>query len=78
MRISADPASPDYYAAKAPGARVLFDGIEIDRCRLADEERGYVIVTLVDGVGRVVLEGEEIATQLRYGEVKIVLRERPA
>lgn len=78
MRLSADSSSPDFRAWEVEHAKIYLDGRRVRYCRLADEERGYVIVSTVDGAGRFVQEGEEFVTQLRYGEVKIVLPERAA
>jgi len=75
MRLSADSSSPDFRAWEVGHAKVYLDGCEVRYCRLADEERGYVVVEMHDGAGRLVLEGNEIATQMRFGKVKIVLPE---
>ncbi|MFG1193342.1 hypothetical protein [Xanthobacter flavus] len=76
MRLSADSSSPDFHAWEVRNAKIYLDGREVQHFRLADEERGYVIVSPVDGAGRFLLEGDEIATQLCYGEVRILLPER--
>lgn len=78
MRVSADRSSPDFCEWGVRHAQVYLDGREVEHCCLADEERGYVIVFPVDGAGCFLLEGDAIVTQLRFGEVKIVLRERAA
>lgn len=77
MRLSGHRRSPDYRPWEARHAKIYLDGREVRHCCLADEERGYVIVEQHDGAGRLVLEGDQIATQLRYGEVRIVLPEKP-
>lgn len=71
MRLSADPVSADY--AGPVRARVYLNDREVRHCRLADEERGYVIVELHDAAGRLVVEGDKIATQIRHGAVRIEL-----
>ncbi|MCW5695781.1 MAG: hypothetical protein KIS96_03490 [Bauldia sp.] len=74
MRISVDKNDPGYRSyASAPGVTVFLDGAEVRGCITADEEVGEVVCFRFDSAGRPVLRGEEIATEVRRGSVRIDL-----
>ena len=76
MRVSADPRSPDHPSCLLIAPRrlsVLLDGVPQERVKVADEERGYVIVYLNDGAGKPLRTASEYVTQLRFGRVQILV-----
>ena len=56
------------------GKRVtpFLDGVEQKDCVEADEENGFVVVYARDKDGRLIPDGCEIQTEIRYGVVSVV------
>lgn len=73
MRISSDVKSP-YYMREAGTAKVTLDGEElIGCCVMADDERGECECHVYDDDGKLVVDGNDIVTTMRYGKVEITL-----
>lgn len=52
MRVSADKSDPGYTPNTAP-LIVFFNGLELQGCLTADEERGIAVIRNIDEDGRV-------------------------
>ncbi|MGZ8339129.1 MAG: hypothetical protein ACXW2U_05390 [Telluria sp.] len=70
MRLSADPAHPDYKADMLP-CKVYLDGVEVRDCLHADEEAGQMVCASRNESGEIYVIGDEIATEVRKGAVRI-------
>ena len=53
--------------------RVFLDGMEVEKCVMADEERGEVEVLVYVG-GKYVIDGDKVKTEILTGEVFIEKR----
>lgn len=51
--------------------KVLLDGIEVKRCLTADDEKGEVIVCMIDEKDRLLTENGEVKRQTLHGNVLI-------
>lgn len=71
MRISANKTSPDY-RPDYMGAAIYLDGALVDRVIAVDDIAGEVTVACLNDLGDVHLVGDEIATEVLKGAVRIV------
>jgi len=80
MRLSADTNDVGYDPVESPMAEVYLDGVLMKYCITADEERGQVKVYVLDAAGEMVINPvtNDIRTEWRTGQVKIVLKEHQA
>ncbi|ATQ75075.1 hypothetical protein CR152_11495 [Massilia violaceinigra] len=70
MRISGDPQHPDYNAAMLP-ADVYLNGEQLSGCIFADDDAGEAICYAPDKRGAPYLVGDEIATEVKRGHIRI-------
>lgn len=73
MRLSSDPADPDYRPDLFSTAKIRFNGYEVTRVVLADEERGYIVQISTDYNGNMLVRHGEMVTEKRFGGVQIIL-----
>lgn len=72
MRISVDEKDPGFANFRGHATKVLLDGVEVHDCITADEEAGECLCYKDDENGKPVLDGDEIATEIRRGKVQII------
>ena len=74
MRISADSKDVGYLPGERQrGVRVILNGTELSGVVTADEEQGYVLRVRCDGKGRIMADGDVVATEELRGTVEIIL-----
>jgi len=64
MRVSVFTVNPGDY-------KVFLDGVEQDRCTMADDEEGVIERYLLDGNGEHLIEDDCAQTEIVYGMVRI-------
>lgn len=75
MRLSVNPEDPDYKPDVMARSKIRFNGYEVDRVLVADEDRGYIVQAMADENGQVIWRYGEPASVKRYGSVEIVVEE---
>lgn len=59
------------FSAQGKQVRVLLDGVEQSLCETADEQRGYVVRCVEAVDGSLLVAGDDIIREIRYGHVEI-------
>ena len=75
MKLSVDDMTgPDpEKAALCMRAIITLDGKKVERCVMADEEEGFVVQHSLDPSGQLYVdERGEVASEIRYGKVRII------
>lgn len=74
MRLSADCEDVDFSGLSLE-ARILFDNQFVNDVRSADEENGFILRVARDILGQPTLCacGETLMTELKFGDVNIIL-----
>jgi hypothetical protein len=76
MKLSSDKDHPDYNPTMLP-ALVYLNGAMLLECTHADEEAGEAVCVVRGADGLIVLEGDEIRTETRRGQIRIAKRFTP-
>lgn len=69
MRVSVVKGDPGYKNV-THNINVYLDGNKVDRCITADDQLGLVVVYVFRD-GKYVLNGDEVATEIMTGDVRI-------
>lgn len=72
MRVSGDPADPDYWRAKFARVEVRLNGQSLQFVTEADDEEGYVVIDAQDGNGDFLIERGYFVSKRLQGNVVIV------
>lgn len=76
MRLSLIPGDDGFDCELARKATAFLDGKEVKHCRMADEEKGQVIIYKTDAGGFILTPDQsDIEQETKYGDVKIILGE---
>ncbi|WP_425087782.1 hypothetical protein [Stappia sp.] len=81
MRVSSDKNDPGYAAyaqlrARGKTVTVFLDGVEVDKCDMADDEEGMVSYAVLTDDGKLQLDPcnpDQILTERAHGVVEIVV-----